>query len=287
MRALQIVLFFIVSFFGCKSQEKKEEVKHVKSTEKDTIHTVFSKLKNEYIGFNSPKAINKIAAIENEYFSSLEQNGVSKYYGTVWRQEAEKVEVKEATLFDEYLKQLNKKADSMHCTIYAVKALRAGLLEKDVKKVDSIHKKIWKKREYAGWSVGYILVKYFNWKAYLVLDEESKEYNHCLKSFNKDKTYPVWKQPNIPLENYYIRGKNNKTIDSLLMSNEFSWGFSEQGIHTWVTRFNKLKECYWAGAPSKETIINNDKKPLFITTNFLNYIDYNSHIIIFPPKKSK
>lgn len=62
--------------------------------------------------------------------------------------------------------------------------------------------------------------------------------------------------------------------------------FSDQGWHTWITRFNDLKECNWSGAPSQKFNIGNNS-PLFLETKFTEYYDYNSHIIVFPPKKSE
>ena len=135
----------------------------------------------------------------------------------------------------------------------------------------------------AGWSLGYLLVKEWNWKAYLILDESSEEYEHCQKSYKKSKSYPVWRQPNIPLEKLLLLGKDNAEIQKLLQENEFGWGFSHQGIHTWITRFDELKECNWMGAPSKKYEVAT--KPLFLSTPFLSYFDYNSHVVIFPPKQ--
>ncbi len=251
------------------------------------IYTRPSKLPNQYKAFNSPKAINKIAEIENEYFNNY-PTSYSKYYGTVWKNGA----IKEfntgdsLSVFDKYLQEMAIKKqtpDSLHCTMYAIEALKAGL---DIKfdTLDKYHQKIWKKREYAGWSVGYILTTYFNWKAYLILHKSSSEYKACMKNFKQDKKYHVWKQPNIPIQQVFDFEEDKLPIDSLLKLHEFGWGFSEQGWHTWITRFDTLKECNWAGAPSAK-YVTEETKPLFIDTKLTEFTDYNSHIVVFPPKK--
>lgn len=248
----------------------------------------YSNLQNEYLNFSSVDAINKIVAIENEYFVDFEKNA-SKYYGTVWRQNAEQKIIKDSlTQYQDYLNKLGEiQPDSLHCTLYAYEGLKAGLDDDQLKELENIHRRIWQSREIAGWSIGYILVKYFNWSAYLFINPNSQEYQHCLKSYRKNKTYPVWKQPNIPLKELYLIGEQDSLINHLLMQNEFSWGFSEQGIHTWITRFNILKECNWLGKPSKNYQAYDSEKPLFLKTEFSKYLDYDSHVIFFPKKLNK
>ena len=284
---MKIFLFLlIIAIFSCTSESNK-------TNEESSIvpiknHTAYSKSENEYLNFNSVNAINKIAEIENEHFKNIEKS-ISKYYGTVWRERAEQTMIDDSTSqYSEYLTKLkNTKPDSLHCTLYAYEGLKAGLSLEQLDSLEKIHRNIWKSREIAGWSIGFILVKYFDWKAYLFLNTNSSEYQHCLKSFKRDKSYPVWKQPNIPLEEVFIIGKEDSLINDLLVQHEFTWGFSEQGIHTWITRFDQLKECNWSGAPSKEYQISEYEKPLFITTPFENYFDYNSHVIVVPKKKKK
>ena len=87
------------------------------------------------------------------------------------------------------------------------------------------------------------------------------------------------------MEALYIRGENDSLITKLLAENEFGWGFSHQDIHTWITRFNELKECDWTGAPGKKYEVSGS--PLFRSTPFLNFHDYASHVVIFPPKANK
>lgn len=269
-----LLTLLILVNLGCK---KKVTIKKP-IIDKEKIYTQLSKKKNKYINFNSPNAINEIAAIENEYFNNY-NTSFSKYYGTVWYQNA----LRDSLIFKKYKSELNIKPDSMHCTIYAMKSLNAGLGKNNLE-FKNRYKKIWEDREYAGWSVAYILTKYFNWNAYLIISKQSSEYEYCLKNYKKDKKYHVWKQPNIDIKKVFDFDKEKTKIDSLLKSNEYGWGFSNQGWHTWITRYDTLKECNWSGAPSKKYNITN-AKPLFLKTKFTNFSDYQSHIIAFPPKE--
>ena len=279
-----LLLGGIVSF--CK-EKPENELKQIQDYDVNwQTYTDLSHLENTYKNFNSPKAINRIAEIENEYFNNYE-TGYSRYYGTQWKSYAENQFNfgDSISYFDRYIAKLtneNISPDSMHCTIYAIEALKAGM-DSSFSKLDQLHKQIWKDREYAGWSIAYILTKHFNWKAYLILSKDSHEYQRCINSFNSNKEYNVWKQPNIKIEVLLDFDNEKEKIDSLLSKNEFGWGFSDQGWHTWITRFNTLKECNWVGVPSKE--INSNI--LFKSTSFTNYLDYASHIVVFPPKKNQ
>jgi len=288
------ILIFLFLLTGCLTESSNKEEHSVKidnetKTEPENrIYTKYSSLSNKYVNFNSGKAINRIADIENDYFSDRINGRTSKYYGTEWRKEKERISVKDGkTKYEQYkelLNQMGEKPDSMHCTIYAYESLKAGFDSTTFGKLEESHRRLWKKRENAGWSIGYLLVKEFKWKAYLIIEESSQEYKQCLNAYKKNKSYPVWKQPDIPLENLFVLGKDDAEIQALLSNNEFGWGFSEQGIHTWITRFDTLKECNWIGAPSKESDLNIGAKPLFLKTNFFEYKDYGSHVVVFPGK---
>ena len=284
-RIFYFLLIIIAICSACKPKAKKTIVEETKVIDSIKTYTEPSKLENKYLNFNSPKAINQIAEIENEYFNNYRLNA-SKYYGTKWY---DFVGLRIAypdttTVFGKYSREKNNiKLDSMHCTIYAVKALEKGFGE-EFEIIKKHHVDIWSKREYAGWSLGYILTKFYNWKAYLFISKTSDEYEACLRKFKKDKEYHGWKQPNIPIENVFDVDEDGDQINNLLNENEFGWGFSNQGWHTWITRFNYLKECNWLGAPSKKYDQENEK-PLFLKTKFIDYQDYNSHVIVFPPKK--
>ncbi len=291
---MNAIVFLIYLAYQANEHNKiliKDEVKKTLLTiaqKKDTIfHTQPSTLSNTYNGFNSPKAINAIVVIENEYFTNVKES-FSKYYGTVWQTNAKDRYRSGDTIneFERYkiqAQQNNIKVDSMHCTIYAIKGLEAGLGVERFENLEKYHKKIWKNREHAGWSIAYILTSYFNWTAFLIISKDSEEYSFAINNFKKKRKYDVWKQPDIPIEKMYIIENDQKQIDSLLLQNEFGWGFSKQGWHTWITRFDIVKECNWEAAPSWE-YQKEWEKPLFISTKFKEYKDYASHIIVFPPK---
>ncbi len=73
--------------------------------------------------------------------------------------------------------------------------------------------------EHAGWSIAYLLTKYYNWKAIIVVSKASLEYNSCIQNFKKDKKYHVWKQPNMSIETLYVLEDDETEIDSLLNEN--------------------------------------------------------------------
>ncbi len=276
------LLFLLICLLSSCSEPVRKNQSAGAIDVKEKKFTAYSTVQNEYSNFDSNKAINKIATIENEYYQNFEE-GTSRYYGTVWREQAAPAQ------YQEYLNSLNPqiaKPDSLHCTLYAYEGLKSGLTTDQLSTLKQLHKERWKSREIAGWSIGYLLVKHFDWSAYLIINKNSEEYKQCATAFKKDQSYPVWRQPDIPLKQMYILGEQDSLINAILAKNEFGWGFSEQGIHTWITRYNKLKECNWLGAPSMKYQASSQEKPLFITTNFDQYFDYHSHVVIFPKKKT-
>lgn len=279
MRFLSLVAFFIV--ISCNYTPPQTDA----TVEARPIYTSLSDLPNSYLGFHSPKAINAIATIENSYFYAYE-NGQSVYYGTVWADQAAASYAQKGriSIFEAYQNSLPDSAcpTPLHCTLYANIALQAGLGDL-WKKLSDLHEQKWGNREYAGWSVTWLLCKHFGWKAYLIIDENSPEYAQCNNAFLQNKSYPVYRQPDIPLEDWLERGKDDAEIQQLLEANEFGWGFSYQGWHTWITRFTDLKECFWGGAPSRDLAQPGDVL-LFLETPFLAYRDYASHVVCFPPK---
>lgn len=288
-----LILLLFPFLFGCNSQSDNNEIRTTIDTlTKDDFNTVVytqkSTLKNTYEGFHSPKAINRIAEIENEYFNNYKKSS-SQFYGTMWREDAECIQDENdtLTLFQKYWNEQNSmgnKPDSMHCTIYAIEALKAGL-GASFSKIRESHKQIWKEREFAGWSIAHILTKQFNWKAYLIISEIDNDYKKYLRDFKKRKLYDVWRQPDIPIVKVFDFDNEKDKIDSLLLMNEFGWGFSDKGWHTWITRFDTLKECNWIGTPSLK--YDEFGTELFLKTKFTEYYDYSSHVIVFPPKKGK
>ena len=286
---IRAYILLILVLVGCvDSIENTEKLSHeISGTSNDTpkIYTLFSSNTCSSIHFNAPKAINHLAHLENEYFNQR-INGLSKYYGTEWRinNEDSYLEDDSLSIFERYNFELAKngiKADSLHCTLYALEGLKAGMDSLYPKLVDE-HRKVWRDREFAGWSVAHLLTKHFGWKAYLFISPYSEEYESCVRNYNQKKEYNVWKQPNIPIENLYDVTTQYSQIDSLLHHYEFGWGFSYQGWHTWITRYDTLKECNWLGTPSIQFEDSLDQ-PLFFKTKFTEYYDYSSHIIVFPP----
>jgi hypothetical protein len=274
----------LFSLISCsKDKPRKIEIEVIPI--KEVVYTQPSTLKNEYVRFSSPNAINRLAGIENDYFKFYYDSLESKYYGTAWSEEAMNTfsESDSISDFDNYINSFEQSPDSMHCTIYAIEALRFGM-SGEFEKLEAKHKAIWGNREHAGWSIAYLLTKYFNWKAFLVVSEASPEYRNCVRNFKRDKKYHVWKQPNIPIEALYNLEEDVTEIDSVLKENEFGWGFSYQGYHTWVSRFDTLKECNWLGAPGLKHTYGYDV-PLFKKLKFIEYADYGSHIVVFPPKE--
>jgi hypothetical protein len=272
---IQVLIFiFITGLNSCKeSISIPEEVQYI-----DSIYTPYSKSNYHYKGFHSDSAIDAIARMENEHFNALSSHKCSKYYGTEWRKYAELfADDNSVSEYEHYLSLIDSKPDSMHCTIYALEALKAGFGDEFVH-LEEKHEDFWKDREFAGWSVAYILTEVYGWKAYLFITPESNEYDRCVNKFKSDSIYYVWNQPDIRLSGMY-ESKDTLEINQLLSQFEYGWGFSEQGWHTWVTRFEYLKECNWAGGP----ISDENSKPLFIKTKFTDYKDFHSHVIVFPP----
>lgn len=290
---LKILLFapLCMIFYSCNYgyNEKSPIQKDTVKLQMEIIYTPYSTDSNQYIGFNSQKAINTIAGIENDYFNRYRE-GVSKYYGTDWYESQIINAELDSTIntWNDYLSEMkdrNLKPDSFHCTIYAIKALEAGFGD-EFERLETLHKKHYSKHEHAGWSLAYLLVKYYNWNAYLIINDISNEYNRCTRNFKTEKKYYVWRQPDIPLTDMFDAWKDRDKILNLVNQHEFGWGFSNQGIHTWITRHDRVKECRWEGAPGKKYDHCDGCLYLFKEHYFMDYTDYFSHVVVFPPKKS-
>jgi hypothetical protein len=271
---------------GCSANTPTSEAIPVKSVPDTVTYTAYSNLPNRYLGFHSPNAINAVAKMENAYFRNYDKGGTG-YYGTVWRSYAE-ASIIDSAVFHAFVDSAQRHGivpDSMHCTIYAIRALQAGLGAR-FDTLEAAHRKQYKAHEHAGWSIAPLLVRDFGWQAYLFIRKESPEYATCLKAWQKQRVYPVWRQPDIPLTDVLLLGEQDSSIQALLLANEFGWGFSHQGIHTWITRFDTLKECNWLGAPARAFeypgLLYQDQ--LFRQTPFLQFDRYASHVVVFPPK---
>lgn len=104
----------ILCLFACQTSPPPPEP----SPPAFRLHTAYSHLPNSYQNFSSPQAINAIAAMENEHFRAYE-NGLSRYYGTLWREQGPE-------RYDDYSRDLGEPGDSMHCTIMPSKPWKQG-----------------------------------------------------------------------------------------------------------------------------------------------------------------
>lgn len=233
--------------------------------------------------FDSKKAIEKSNELVLEYMKGY-HNNVSRLVGNIWLSSAKKTNL---AVYNDYIKELKKeslKPKVMDCTIYAEACLKGGFLTNEFKQLKKYHNGIWAGKGFAGWSVAHLLTEKFGWKAYAFIRKGAADYNHYLHYFETKKEYPVWKQPNIKIEKFFTFGDDDLEINKLLMKHEFGWGFSNDGIHTWITKFTDLKECHWDGPPAKKYNPNNYLPLLYETTPFVEYYDYGIHIVVFPPK---
>jgi len=238
--------------------------------------------------FNSAAAIQKSNDITSEHWQNY-QNSVSRYYGRVWlKNYAEHNHIGNLTFREDYIQELTNndlEKVRMDCTIYCAKLLKAGMDADKYSQLIKYHKEIWGNDGLAGWSVAHLLVDKFNWKAYAFIEPEANLSGHYLSHFKNRNEYPVYNQPNIKIEAYYTLGIDDVKIEELLKKHNFSWGFSQDGIHTWITHYTDLLECHWDGAPAAKYNTSGWLPDLFETTQFIKYKDYDVHIIIVPPKE--
>ena len=286
MRIVTIALFFVAAALVLLKSKPYSfpSTSSLAVVNVDTIAPYLTEKEEAESGlFDAEKAVNHAADVENSWYNDS-QKGISRYAGTEWLKAAAITPYREKEMYyDRYSDLLDDSLGicPMHCTHYAIEALRAGMGEEAFARFDSIHETIWAKREYAGWSVAYVLVTYFAWEAIVIINEDSEEYVQVTSSFQKRKTYPVWRQPAIPLAKLMHFPEDKTTVDSLLKTNTFGWGFSNQGWHTWFTRYDELLECNWWGSPSME-FEDFGTQPLFLRTRFVEFADYDSHVICFP-----
>jgi hypothetical protein len=247
--------------------------------------------------FDARTAERRARAFERSYFSNYD-SGVSRFYGRLWAKiYARKVKQGSAsTVWQQFVDELAAQGTRpmrLDCTLYAQEILRAGMRAEEYERLRREHNALWPGRGFAGWSVGYLLTTKFGWKAYAIINRSSTYYGYYLHHFRTKKQYPVWKQPNIDIEAHFILGKDDRAIERLLQAHRFGWGFSDGGIHTWITFQTNLKECHWDCGPSRRYEIPNthdyyrtsDLKhhTLFKTTRFIRFSDYHAHLVVFPP----
>jgi len=237
--------------------------------------------------FDSKKAIERSDELVKEYLIGYFRN-VSRLVGRVWLDFSKEISMSERTVYVDYKSELEKdslKMRRMDCTIYAEDCLKAGFDEDGFRRLKKLHNEIYRGKGFAGWSISYLLTEFFGWKAYAFIKPGAKDYQHYLNHFKNDKEYPVWRQPDTKIEEYYFLGEDNDNIEQLLSENEFGWGFSEDGIHTWITNFEDLKECHWDGPPAEKYNPDKSYPLLFETTRFIEFEDYDVHLVVFPNNK--
>lgn len=236
--------------------------------------------------FSSRNAIEKMIEMNEEYANDY-ISSISRFYGSVWRKHASGISVGDSTVWDRYTARLanqNRKPKKMDCTIYCVECLKAGVNQTSWRRMLDIHQQYWPNKGFAGWSAGYILTHYFGWDAILVMWENAPEKNYYLNHYRAHGEFPVYRQPDIPIDSVFIMPRDNQKITEYLRKRPFGWGFSNQGIHTWITNFNTLRECRWEGAPCGAWDAYGI--PLFRDHPFLHYYDYPVHVVIFPPAEN-
>lgn len=246
--------------------------------------------------FDVERAMRKVHELERSYALSYKV-GVCPYYGRWWANHYARKQTlpgSEETVWQRYVAELarhRQRPQRLDCTLYAQEILKAGMDRTDYDKLLRGHRRIWKARGFAGWSVGYLLTEEMGWKAYAIISPSASYYHYYMKHFRNDKVYPVWKQPSIRIEEHYVLGKHDRQIEALLKRGRFGWGFSDGGIHTWITSGVDLKECHWDSGPSLRFEIPRThvldaslkREPFFETTRLIKFTDYGAHLVVFPP----
>jgi len=240
-------------------------------------------------------------AFDRAYRADYER-GVCRYYGRKWAStyaRRQRWAGGEQTVWQRYVSELRKrgvKPRRIDCTLYAQAILEAGMTSQSYRQLWRGHRAIWKAKGFAGWSVAHLLTRQHGWRAYAFIRRGAPHYHYYMHHFIKRREYPVWKQPNIKLERHFILGKDDRAVEALLERHRFGWGFSDGGIHTWVTRGRDLKECHYDSGPSRRYEIpshhplyrvglQNQREPLFKTTRFVAFKDYRVHLVVFPPAR--
>jgi hypothetical protein len=241
--------------------------------------------------FDVSRAQRKIRELEQTYRSTYDR-GTCPYYGRWWANHyarRSRLPGSQETVWDHYRKllaQRGQKPQRLDCTLYAQEVLQAGMDPAEYQKLLQGHRRIWGPRGFAGWSVGHLLTTEHGWKAYAIVRPGARYYSYYLKHLRRG-VLPVWKQPSIKIEQHFIVGQHDRAIEALLRRGRLGWGFSDGGIHTWVTSGVDLKECHWDSAPSKALEIPGipaaERQPFFETTRLLNFADYGVHLVVFPP----
>ncbi len=238
--------------------------------------------------FDDNRAAARIREIADAFYPNYDA-GLCPYYGRIWKDEyATKQTFGDTgtTVWRHYTEALaaaGLSPERLDCTLYAKEILKAGLHRRDYRRLWREHHKIWKDDGFSGWSVGYLLTEKFGWRAYAVIDPEAPDYAYYTSFFENRNEYPVWRQPNIPIAGYFIAGRDDSAIEALLRRHPFGWGFSEGGIHTWITQGTDLRECHFDSGPSRRYDADKPYR-LLESTRFIRFNDYNVHLVVFPPE---
>jgi hypothetical protein len=241
--------------------------------------------------FDHTRALAKIHAFDRAYRASYGR-GVGRYFGRLWARlnaRRQRVAGKDETVWQRYVKDLARRGlrpRRIDCTLYAQAVLEAGMDPDEYRELRREHNQLWPGRGFAGWSVGHLLVEKHGWKAYAFIRPGAGHYHYYLHFFRRKGEYPVWKQPNIRIERHFTLGRDDRAIEALLRRNRFGWGFSQGGIHTWITSGRLLKEVHFDAAPSRRYELRAEglePVPLFETTRLVEFDDYPVHLVVFPP----
>jgi len=241
-----------------------------------------------YIDFDSEAAIEQSFKIIDEYWDDY-NNQVSRYVGKVWFEEISKQQyLGNVSWHDDYIEEL------VHCNLqnmviddmsYCILLLKTGMGQQDFANFVEYYYAFSSSDSFTVYDVGYLLVNRFGWKAYAFISPEAKDFSYYLNSFKYKKEYPIQNQPSIKIEKYYTLGEDDNEIEIFLSNYDFGFGFSENGIHNWITNYNDLLECHSNGSPSKKYHLEITLPNLFETTPLIEYDDHDVHILFIPPNE--
>ena len=237
--------------------------------------------------FDDKKSAERVREIADSYFKNYE-DGLCPYYGRLWQSAyATKYAYADTgtTVWEHFFHALAAAGltpKRLDCTLYAQEILKAGMSRRDYDRLRMEHRKLWGDRGFAGWSVAYLLTEKLGWRAYAIIAADAPDAALYLRSFKGRMRYPVWRQPAIRIEGYYVSGRDDRAIEALLRRHAFGWGFSEGGIHTWITQGIDLVECHFDAGPTKRYDLDLPYR-LLETTRFTAFKDYHVHLVAFPP----
>jgi len=241
--------------------------------------------------FDDKKAAARVQEIADCYSANYD-DGLCPYYGRLWKKTFARRHAYGDTgmtvweHFNLSLKAAGLTPRRLDCTLYAQAILQAGMPRRDYERLRTEHRRIWGARGFAGWSVAYLLTEALGWHAYAIIDPDAPDHGLYMRYFKNRMRYPVWRQPAIRIEGYYISGRDDAAIEALLRQHSFGWGFSEGGIHTWFTQGIDLKECHFDAGPTRRYDVDLPYR-LLETTRFTAFKDYHVHLVVFPSSGRK